>query len=134
MSMALMHLRILLPFEIFSDQKNVKRMVAETQDGLFGILPRRLDCVAALIPGILTFESETEGETFVAVDEGVLIKTGLDVRVAVRSAVSGTDLHKLQQHVEDEFVHLSEQQARLRSVLIKMESGFMRRLSEFRHE
>jgi F-type H+-transporting ATPase subunit epsilon len=80
-----MNLKVLLPFGIFADQSAVLRIVAETREGSFGLLPNRLDCVAALAPGILTYETAAEGEVFVAIDEGVLVKTGPDVRVSVRS-------------------------------------------------
>jgi F-type H+-transporting ATPase subunit epsilon len=129
-----MHLKILLPFEIFSDKKNITRIIAETQEGSFGILPRRLDCVAALIPGILTYEIESEGEIFVAINEGVLVKMGTEVVISVRSAVSGKDLRKLRKLVEDEFVHLSEQDSSVKSILTKMESSFLSRLSELHHD
>src|SRR5210317_2134186 len=72
----LMNLRVLLPFQVFADKSGVSRIVAETRAGSLGLLPRRLDCVAALAPGILTYETEAEGEVYVAVDEGVLVKTG----------------------------------------------------------
>lgn len=129
-----MRLKILLPFEIFSDQKGITRLVAETQSGSFGILPRRLDCVAALIPGILTYEIENQGEIFVAIDEGVLVKIGAEVLISVRSAVRGADLSQLRQLVEDQFLKLSEQQQIVKSVLTKMESGFVTRMVEMRHD
>ena len=87
-----MNLKILLPFEIFAQKSGVKRIVAETADGSFGLLPHRLDCVAALAPGILTYETKEEGMVYLAVDEGVLVKTGGDVLVSVRQAIGGTDL------------------------------------------
>src|SRR6202050_5687856 len=90
-----MNLKVLLPFQIFADKTGVSRIVAETREGSFGLLPRRLDCVAALAPGILTYETEAEGEVFVAVDEGVLVKTGADVLVSVRRAIGGRDLARL---------------------------------------
>jgi len=71
-----MNLKILLPFDIFTEKTGVSRIVAETHHGSFGILPRRLDCVAALTAGILTYETPSEGEVFLAVDEGVLVKAG----------------------------------------------------------
>jgi len=129
-----MNLKILLPFGILCDKKNVIRIVADSHEGSFGILPRRLDCVTALVPGVLTYQIESEDETYVALDEGVLIKTGLDVSISVRNAVSGTDLSKLRQLVEDQFVQHTEQEENVRSVLTKMESNILRRLSEFRHE
>ena len=130
----LMNLKILLPFGIFAEKTGVSRIVAETRQGSFGLLPHRLDCIAAIAPGILIYENEVEGEIYVAVDEGVLVKTGLDVIVSVRNAISGTDLGQLREAVEREFMHLNEREQSVRSVVAKMESGFIRRLSEFHHE
>jgi F-type H+-transporting ATPase subunit epsilon len=97
-------------------------------------LPHRLDCVAALAPGILIYENEAEGEVYMAVDDGVLIKTGLDVLVSVRNAIGGTDLAQLREAVEREFLSLNEREQNVSSVMAKMESGFIRRLVEFDHE
>ncbi|MBF0223862.1 MAG: F0F1 ATP synthase subunit epsilon [Desulfobacterales bacterium] len=129
-----MNLKILLPFRIFADKSGVSRIVAETLEGSFGLLPRRLDCVAALAPGILIYENEAEGEVYVAVDEGVLVKTGLNVLVSVRNAVGGTDLGQLREAVDLEFLNLNEQEQVVSSVMAKMESGFIRRFAEFHHE
>lgn len=129
-----MNLKVLLPFQIFADKTGVSRIVAETGEGSFGILPRRLDCVAALAPGILIYENENEGEVYLAVDEGVLIKTGLDVLVSVRNAIAGTDLGTLRDSVEREFLNLDEREQSVRSALAKMESGFIRRLAAFHHD
>jgi len=130
----LMNLKLLLPFQVFAEKTGVSRMVAETQDGSLGLLPHRLDCVVALTPGILTYETEADGEVFVAVDEGVLVKTGPDVLVSVRNAIGGADLSQLREAVEREFLGLSQRELNVRSVMAKMESGFIRRLAEFHHE
>ena len=132
--LTLMNLKVLLPFGIFAEKTGISRIVAETCEGSFGLLPRRLDCVAALAPGILIYETEAEGEVYVAVDEGVLVKTGLDVLVSVRNAIGGTDLGELRDSVEREFLNLNEREHSVRSVMAKMESGFIRRLVEFHHE
>jgi len=129
-----MNLKILLPFGIFAEKTGVARMVAETREGAFGLLPHRLDCVAALVPGILMVENNTDGEAWVAIDEGVLVKTGLDVLVSVRNAIGGTDLGLLRETVEREFLNLNEREQDVRLVMTKMESGFMRRLVAFHHE
>jgi F-type H+-transporting ATPase subunit epsilon len=128
----LMNLKILLPFEIFAEKTGASRIVAETPEGSFGLLPHRLDCVAALTPGILTYETELEGEVYVAVDEGVLVKTGLDVLVSVRNAIVGPDLSQLRETVEREYLRLNEQEQNVRTVLAKMEGDLIRRLATFR--
>ena len=130
----LMNLKILLPFRILAEKTGVLRIVAETREGSFGLLPHRLDCVAALAPGILIYENEAEGEVYIAIDEGILVKTGLDVSVSVRNAIGGTDLGQLRETVEREFLSLNEREESVRSVMAKMESGFIRRLAEFHHE
>lgn len=130
----LMHLKVLLPSEIFAEKNGVSRIVAETRGGSFGFLPHRLDCVAALAPGILTYQTEADGEVFVAVDQGVLVKTGLDVLVSVRRAVAGNDLGKLRDTVEKEFLKLDEQEKNVRSVMVKVETGLLRRLATFQNE
>ena len=129
-----MHLKILLPFQIFAERPRVSRIVAETREGSFGLLPHRLDCVAALAPGILFYETQEEGEVYVALDEGVLVKTGPDVLVSVRRALGGTDLGHLRETVEREFLALDEQERSVRSVLAKMESDFIRRMAAFHNE
>ena len=129
-----MNLKVLLPFEIFAEKTGVARIVAATREGAFGLLPHRLDCVAALVPGILIYEIDAEGEVFVAVDEGVLVKTGPDVLVSVRRAIGGTDLAQLRDTVEREFVTLDERQQTVRSVMAKLETGFLRRFAALEHE
>jgi len=126
-----MKLKILLPFQVFTEIDGVKRIVAETPQGSFGIFPHRLDCVAELEPGILTYETGLDGEVYVAVDEGILVKTGQDVLVSVRNAIGGMDLGKLLEAVEQEFMNLDENEKQVREVLAKLESGFVRRFAEF---
>jgi F-type H+-transporting ATPase subunit epsilon len=134
MQSTLMNLKVLLPFRIFAEETGVFRVVAETYDGSFGILPHRLDCIAALTPGILIYEKEAGNEVYVAVDEGVLVKTGVDVLVSVRNAIGGTDLGQLRESVEREFLNLNEQEQSVRSVMAKMESGLIRRMAAFHNE
>jgi F-type H+-transporting ATPase subunit epsilon len=128
-----MNLKILLPFEIFADRTGVLSIVAETREGSFGLLPHRLDCVAALAPGILTYTTKEGGTVYVAVDEGVLVKAGADLSVSVRHAIGGTDLSQLHEAVKREFLTLDEQERNVRSAITKMEVGFIGRFAELQH-
>ena len=129
-----MHLKVLLPFQIFAEKTDVLRIVAETKDGSFGLLPHRLDCVAALVPGILIYETKSDGEVILAVDEVVLVKTGPDVLISVRRAIVGTDLSQLRDAVEKEFLTLDEHEQSVRQITAKLETGFLRRFASFQHE
>ncbi|TAL84520.1 MAG: F0F1 ATP synthase subunit epsilon [Rhodanobacter sp.] len=127
-----MQLEILLPFKVFASKTDVSRIVAETANGFFGLLPQRLDCVAALTPGILVCESEVEGESWVAIDEGVLVKVGTQVSVSVRRALSGTDPDQLRQAVEQEFLVRDAQEQSVRQVMARLEAGFLRRYARLK--
>ena len=116
------------------DKANVSRIVAETRDGSFGILPRRLDCVAALAPGIFTYRDNRGRTVYLAVDEGVLVKTGADVLVSVRRAIAGSDLGQLHEAVKREYLTLDEHEKDVRTAVAKMEGSFMHNLQEFNHE
>ena len=130
---SLMRLKVLLPSEVYADVAGVSRIVAETSAGSFGLLPHRLDCVASLVPGILTYQSDAGGEVFVAVDRGVLVKAGPDVFVSVRRAIGGADLGHLRAAVQERFVAIDDHERDERRVVAKREADLMRRLVELRH-
>jgi F-type H+-transporting ATPase subunit epsilon len=131
---ALMNLKILLPFRVFIVRNGVKRIVSETREGSFGLLPHRLDCVADLAPGLLCYETEDEGEVYVAIDEGILVKAGPEVLVSVRNAIGGTGPGSLRDAVKKEFLTLDEEQRKVRQMLAKLESGFIGSFMEFKNE
>jgi F-type H+-transporting ATPase subunit epsilon len=129
-----MNLTILLPFRIFARLDNISRIIAETLEGSFGLLPHRLDCAAALVPGILSYTTNADDTTYLAVDEGTLVKSGDCVFVSVRRAIAGSNLNDLHEAVVREYLTLNTQEREMRSVVAKMESGFIGRLAELRHE
>lgn len=129
-----MHLRVLLPFQVFADIGGVRRIVVETPAGSFGLLPHRLDCVTALRPGLLIYETQAHGEVFLAVDEGVLLKAGPQVLVSVRRAMGGADLGQLHAVVEREYLSLDEDERSLREASTKLESGFLHRFAELQRD
>jgi len=128
-----MHLKILLPFRVFADIEAVLRAVAETTHGSVGLLPHRLDCAATLAPGILEYETKTDGIAYVALDAGVMVKIGPDVLVSVRRAIGGASLGRLRQQVEDEFLTFSAEDTSTRAVMAKLEVGFLHRFARLRH-
>lgn len=124
----LMDLKILLPHRIFAEIKNVRSVIVETNGGSYGLLPQRLDCVAVLVPGIFTYETDTTH--YLAVDVGVLVKTGTQVLVSVRNAVGGVELGKLGEMVKNEFMNLDEGEKKVRYMVSKLEIGFINRLKK----
>jgi F-type H+-transporting ATPase subunit epsilon len=124
-----MRLRVLLPDQILVDEQ-VLQVTAEAENGSFSMLPRHIDFVAALTPGILFYVKEDEHEEFLAIDEGVLVKCGQDVRVSVISAVRGKELGELRDMVHERFRNVSEHERTARDAINKLEVDIMRRLME----
>lgn len=126
-----MQLKVFMPFATFADINGVLSIVAETKHGALGILPNRLDCVAVLGSGIFSYTRVKEGEVFIALDQGVLVKTGNTVLVSTRRAVGGKSLETLYKLVEEEFQTQSEQEKSTQATMVKLETGFLRRFATF---
>jgi F-type H+-transporting ATPase subunit epsilon len=122
-------LRVLLPDQILLDLQ-VQKVTAEAENGAFTLLPRHVDFVAALVPGILFYTREDEDEEYLAVDEGVLVKNGSDVRVSVLSAVRGKELGELRAIIDERARSTGEQERKARDAINKLEVDLMRRFME----
>jgi len=119
-------LKILVPGGVFANIANVERIMVMTQAGSFGLLPHRLDCAAVLPPGLFAYSTAATAEVHLAIDAGVLVKTGADVLLCVRHAIAGADLGRLRQAVEQELLKLSEQESSNRKTLARLEGGLIR--------
>lgn len=124
-----MNLRLLLPTDILVDE-TVKKVSAEANNGAFTILPRHIDFATALIPGIFSYVDEQGKEVFFAMDEGVLIKRGNDVRVSVRRAMRGDNLEHLSQVLREQFEQINDRERKARRVLADLESTLVRHFIE----
>ncbi len=130
-TMDTMVLRVLLPTQILVETSATK-VIAEAENGSFCLLPRHVDMVAALIPGLFSYTTPNGAEEFLAVDEGILVKNGAEVLVSVVDAVHGPNLGVLKQTVEKRFRMLDENTRRARQSLDRLEADFVRRFIQLR--
>lgn len=107
-----MKLKILLPTKVLLEQE-VTKITAEANSGIFCLSSNHTDFAAALVPGILAFETEPQSPMFVAINEGLMFKSGSEVLVATIQAVSGGDIKRLQHTVDAEFKETNAQQQNL---------------------
>ncbi|MGF1509720.1 MAG: F0F1 ATP synthase subunit epsilon [Myxococcota bacterium] len=126
-----MRLQITLPISTLIDRE-VTKVVAEGEHGFFCLLPRHADVVAALVPGVSSFVDDAGQEHFVALDLGILVKSGPHVRVASANGVYGSVLEDLETLVREEYVRLDEQERRARTALARLEAGTLRRFIEMK--
>lgn len=121
----MMQLRVVLPTEVLIDEP-VSKIVADAENGSFCLLPRHIDFVTALVPGVLCFIDQQGVERFAAIDEGTLVKCGEAVAVSVFNGVLGPQLEALERLVAERFIELDEQDRRARSALARLEAGALR--------
>lgn len=121
-----MMLKIMLPTEVMLEAA-VRKITAEGEGGSFCLLPRHIDMVAAIVPGLMSYELEDGMEKFIALDEGMLVKCGSDVLVSARHGVSGADLGQLHHLIETRYRSIDERERVTRSAVAKLESNFVRR-------
>ena len=122
-------LKVILPSEILLDEA-VAKIVAEAQDGWFGVLPRHVDFVSALVPSVLIYVDKEGVERFLGIDEGILVKCAANVQVSTRKAVLGNNLQNLRHAVQAEFLEIDDREKSARSALARLEAGVVRRFVE----
>ena len=121
-------LKVLLPAEVFLDEE-VEKVTAEAVNGFFTLLPRHVDFVAALVPGIFSYQDSGGAEHFLALDEGVLVKQSDQVFVSAARAIRGDDLGELQDTVESELKVLDDNDKKARTVMSRLEADTLRRFT-----
>jgi F-type H+-transporting ATPase subunit epsilon len=124
-----MNLKVLLPSEIFLERE-VSKITAEAENGVFCLLPRHVDFTAALVPGLLSFTGMDGEEVFLGVDEGILVKVGSEVLVSVRDAVLGPNLGTLRRTIEERWHVVDERERLMRSSAARLEASLVRRFLE----
>lgn len=109
-----------------------QRLFATAVNGAFGLRPNHTDFVTALVPSVLILTDENNEEHFFGIDEGILMKTGHQVDIAIRRGVRGENLESLNDTVLASFVEVDEEERVARSALSRLEAGIVRRFGDLR--
>ena len=105
------------------------KITAPGSEGFFQILPRHIDFVSSLVPGILSI-FHGESILYYAIDRGFLVKKESKVYIVCLKAIAGLDLETLSQTVEDNYRQLGEKEKKINTVLRKLEADTLRRFLE----
>lgn len=128
-----MTLKVLLPTRVLLEQ-DVSKVAVEATSGHFCLLPRHVDFVAPLVPGVLAYAGGDSSMQYVGIDAGVLVKVGDEVLVSTRQATAGGNLDELEQRVEDEFRHADEHERNAQSASAKLEAGLVRKFLDVQEQ
>jgi F-type H+-transporting ATPase subunit epsilon len=126
-----LNVKILLPSEVFFKGEAAK-LTAGAVNGSFCLLPRHVDFVSAVVPGILIMEDAQGKTVFFAIDQGILVKKGDEVFVSTRNAFAIPDLGKGKEIVEEKFKVIDDREKAARSAAYKLEADMVRRLMEIK--
>lgn len=132
MSLAtVMHVNLRLPTRLlFSCEAS--KVFAEAENGACALLPNHTDFVTALSPSVLIITDAQGQEQYFGIDQGILVKQGHQVDIAVRRGVQGEDLASLNDTIQTTFLEVDEDERVARTALSKLEAGIVRRFSDLR--
>lgn len=124
-----MNVTLRLPTQTLFDGR-AQGLTGVAPTGAFGLLTNHVDFVTALVPCVLTLRLTDGSEAFFGIDEGILVKKGHAVTVAVLRGVRGNDLGGLRETVESRFLQIDEEERQARSALSRLEADMVRRFAE----
>ena len=125
-----MRVRLVIPGKTYLDE-DMDKVTAPGKEGLFQILPKHIDMVSSLQPGILVLTKESKDRYF-AINEGVLVKEHNLIHISCFQVMEGASLDKLQETISDNFKILNEKEKRLKQILTKLEADTLIRFMEMK--
>ncbi len=128
----MMNASIYLPTEIYWQSGDIWKIIAEGLEGYYTLLPRHIDYVSVLVPGILLVEDKDNKEHYFAIDHGTLIKQGREVSISARNCVKGDDLATLAKIVKEQFEQLDDLEKKARTALVGLEHSMLQRFAELK--
>lgn len=126
-----MHVTLRLPTRALFEGRAIG-LTAVAENGRFGIFPNHIDFVTALVPSVLTLMTPEGRERVFGIDEGVLVKKGHAIEVAVRRGVEGENLGTLRDTVRETFIEVQDDERVARSALSRLEAHMVRRFASLR--
>lgn len=118
-------LKILLPERTFLN-KEIRKIMAEAENGWFCLRPKHVDFTTSLVPGILILTTPEGKDIFLAIDEGILVKYGKNVIIATKNAIEGNNLGELKNRVQETFFKTEEKEKEAEIALSKLEVEFIK--------
>lgn len=121
-----MQLTIITPNRVLSIEM-VSKLIGEDLNGSFGILPKHIDFVTKIVPSVLIYVDE-QGEGYIAVDEGILVKQSRTIQISVKEALESRNLGELHKTMEKQFQKRQEEEKHSEMERSKLEIGIVRSL------
>ncbi len=124
-----MNLRVVTPTETIVEEE-VRKVTVHGGDGSRTYLPRHVDFVSTTAISVMSWVSEDGEEKFAAIDEGVVVKVGDELRVSTTFALHGPPLGELRETVEEQLDARGQEERTTRRALARIESNILRRFAD----
>ncbi|MGB5823840.1 MAG: hypothetical protein WBH44_07165 [Proteocatella sp.] len=123
-----MKIKLILPNKTLLEQEIDKVTIPGTE-GYFQILPKHIDFVSSIKPGILTIYNG-EAIDYFAVNYGILVKKADSIHISCLYAIKGDSLEGLSGTIVDNIEKRDEYEKKIYEILKKMEADTLRRFIE----
>jgi F-type H+-transporting ATPase subunit epsilon len=111
-------------------QARAKAVRAADASGEFGLWPGHEAFLTALVPGVLSVRREDGGESFVAVDGGLLLVEGRGVTVVTCDAVAAARLEDVAEAARAMLEERRRQERAARAEFAELEALLLRELGQ----
>lgn len=125
-----MRVRLVIPGKTYLDE-DMDKITAPGKEGSFQILPKHIDLVASLQPGILMLTKDGKDRYF-AINQGVLVKEQDLIHISCFQVMESVSLSKLKDTITENFKILDEKEKKLKQILTKLEADTLIRFMEMK--
>ncbi len=128
-----MRIKIITPAEIKVDAP-ARWVRADAPDGSFALLPRHIDFVTRLVPGLITFERTDGAIRYAGSGAATLVKRGPDVMISAHDVVLGDTPDEVQQQLARALRTIDEIERQERALLARLEADMIRRFQDLERQ
>lgn len=130
----ILNLKIYTPDKLVLNETILKLSV-DGKEGNFSIMPKHIDYISSFSDGIISYTDTNNAVNFLAVNQGVLVKTGRNIEISTFHVALGTDLKDLKNKVKElalKSEEIVETDKKINISLKKMEYTMLQRIMKFR--
>ena len=128
-----MELKVVTPIEVILSCP-IQKITIEGIDGFRSLLPKHIDFITALKPGIMTYVTTDNATKYLACNQGLFVKCGTQVSISTPWAVISDDLEHLKHHIKQNMAEMEQERKEVGVSMARLEIGLTKGLIQLRRE
>jgi len=126
-------LRVITPTEIVLSCP-IQKITIEGIEGFRTLLPKHMDFITALKPGIMTYMTQDSQIQYLACNQGLCVKCGDTVSISTPWAIISDNLSHLKIRIKQAFQEMEQERKEVGVSLARLEIGLTKGLMQLRQE